>query len=132
MEYISMENKQIIMEKRNKIIYYASTGILTALMLFSASMYVLNYEEVKAVFIALSYPSHIIYPLALAKVLGLLAIWTNKSATLKEWAYAGFFFDLLLAAGAHFNANDGEYLPAIVGMVLVLVSYNLNKKLFVK
>ena len=76
----------------------------------------------------LGFPTYIIYPLAIAKILGLVAIWTKKSETLKEWAYAGFFFNFLLAATAHININDGEFAPALVAMVLLFVSYFFEKK----
>ena len=50
--------------------------------------------------------------------------------TLKEWAYAGLFFDFILAAGGHIMADDGGYAPAIVAMVVLLVSYSYDRKLF--
>lgn len=114
--------------KRNRIIYLVSTGLLTALMLMSAGMYFFNNQMVSETFVKLGYPTYIIYPLAIAKILGLIAIWTKKSKTLKEWAYAGFFFDFVLAAGAHFMVNDGEFAPGLVAIVLLLVSYNFEDK----
>ena len=118
------------MNKRDLWIYRISTGLLTALMLMGATMYFVQYDMVSDTFTKLGYPTYIIYPLATAKLLGLVTIWTRKSETLKEWAYAGFFFDLLLAASAHISINDGEYAPALVGMVLVLVSYTYSRKLY--
>ena len=115
--------------KKEKIIYLASTGLLTALMLFSAGMYFLNYPMVSETFAQLGFPTFIIYPLAIAKILGLVAIWSKKNRTLMEWAYAGFFFDLILAAGAHISINDGEYAAALAGIVLLLTSYFSEKKL---
>ena len=118
--------------KTIRIIYYSSTGLLTALMLFSAGMYVLNHEMVAANFTNLGYPTYIIYPLALAKVLGLVAIWTKQSDTLKEWAYAGFFFDVVLAFSAHLMVSDGAFQAAMLGIVLVLASYWSEKQLVKK
>jgi len=60
--------------------------------------------------------------LLIAKILGLIAIWTKLSGMLTEWAYAGFFFDVILALVAHLDANDGAHLFAMVGLVLVVVS----------
>ena len=115
--------------KRNKIIYLVATGLLSALMLMSAGMYFLQYDMVSDTFTRLGFPTYIIYPLAIAKILGLVAIWTKKSQMLKEWAYAGFFFDFLLASSAHINVGDGEYLPAMIAMVLLAVSYIFEKKM---
>ncbi|WP_297798502.1 DoxX family protein [uncultured Eudoraea sp.] len=115
--------------KRNRIIYYLATGLLTVLMLLSAGMYFLNHEMVAETFSKLGYPSYIIYPLAIAKILGLIAIWSKKSNPLKEWAYAGFFFDFVLALSAHLHINDGEFGGALVAIILLLVSYVYEKKL---
>ncbi len=117
------------MEKRDKMVYYVSTGLLSALMLMSAGMYLFNNAAVQEIFIKLGYPTYIIYPLAIAKILGLIAIWTRKSNMLKEWAYAGFFFDFLLAGSAHINAADGEYIPALLAMVLLFLSYFFGNKI---
>lgn len=114
--------------KNKNWIYLISTGLLTALMLMSAGMYFFNYEEVTATFLSLGFPGYIVYPLAIAKILGLVAIWTNKSYSLKEWAYAGFFFDFTLALSAHLVAGDGQFLPAIVALILLGASYYGWKK----
>jgi len=111
------------MNKRNKIIYLVATGLLSVNMLLSAGMYLFKHEMVVEMFTSLFYPAYIIYPLAIAKILGLIAIWSDKSRTLKEWAYAGFVFELLLAFSAHINVGDGESLPAAIALLLVLISY---------
>jgi hypothetical protein len=118
------------MEKRNKIIYWIATGLLTALMLMSAGMYFMNYEMVSATFTKLGFPTFVIYPLAVAKLLGLVAILSKKSNLLKEWAYAGFFFDFILAFFAHIVAQDGEYAPAFIAIVLLVVSRIYEQKAF--
>lgn len=116
-------------QKRNRIIYYIAIGLLTALVLLSAGMYFFNHEMVAETFSKLGYPTYIIYPLAIAKILGLIAIWSKKSDTLKEWAYAGFFFDFVLALAAHLYIKDGEFGGALVAIILLLVSYVFEKKL---
>lgn len=113
---------------KNKLAYYVATTLLSLMMLGGAGMYVFNHTEVANVFEALGYPTYIIYPLAVAKVLGIIAIWSNFNKSLKEWAYAGFFYDLVLAVAAHVSIRDGEYAPAIVGMALLVVSYVFQQK----
>ena len=112
------------MNKRGyKTIYLITTGLLSLLMLFSAGMYFFNHQMVVDTFERLGYPTYIIYPLAIAKILGLIAIWSRKSTTLREWAYAGFFFDFLLAFTAHLYVKDGEHFAALMAMIFLLVSY---------
>ena len=116
--------------KAQKTIYWIATGLFSALILMSATMYIVKHDMVAAMFKSLGYPLHIIYPLALAKLLGVIAILTKRSQTLKEWAYAGFFFELILAAGAHIAVGDGGAGGAIAGLVLVMTSYFMEKKAF--
>ncbi|MGB1315471.1 MAG: DoxX family protein [Chitinophagales bacterium] len=115
--------------KKAKIIYLISTGLLSLMMLMSAGMYIVKNADVSVIFSGLGFPTYIIYPLAVAKILGIIAIWTKKSQCLKEWAYAGFFFDFVLAASAHISVSDGEFIPAIVAIVLLFVSYFSEKKM---
>jgi len=115
--------------KTIKITYWVSTGIISLLLVMSAGMYIFNNAEVGLTFSNLGYPAYIIYPLALAKILALIAIWTNKSKALKEWAYAGLFFDFILAFFAHVMVNDGEFAPALLATVLLIVSYYTWKQL---
>ena len=118
------------MKNRELLIYRIATGLISLLMAFSATMYFVQNEIVRETFLNLGFPTFIIYPLAIAKILGLIAIWSNKSKMLKEWAYAGFTFDLLLATGSHLVAQDGAAAPAFFGLILLGTSYFYHRKLF--
>ena len=115
---------------KNKYIYWAVTGLFSLMILGGASMYLFNTEMVATNFTKLGYPTHLIYPLAILKILGITAILTKKSQTLKEWAYAGFFFNLSLAVMAHINAGDGEAPAAGVALTLLLTSYGFDRLVF--
>jgi hypothetical protein len=116
--------------KKDRIIYWGFTGVLAGMMIASAGMYVFAHDQVAATFESLGYPTYLIYPLAVAKLLGVLAILTKKSGTLKDLAYAGFFYDFLLAGSAHLNAGDGEFVPALAALVLLIVSFIYDRKLY--
>lgn len=116
--------------KRARIGYYVALGLFTALMLFSVFNYLFQNETVQGAFTSLGFPTFLIYPLAIAKLLGLAAIWTKRSVVLKEWAYAGFTFNIILAALAHLNAGDGRVGGALVALVLILSTYFLEKRVF--
>ncbi|ARV07896.1 hypothetical protein BTO04_14860 [Polaribacter sp. SA4-10] len=115
--------------KKTKTLYYASTGLLTLLMLFSAGMYFFNHEEVASMFNNFGYPTYIIYPYAIAKLLGVVAIWFIGNKILKEWAYAGFFFAFTFAFFAHVMIGDGEQMGAILAMIFLITSYFTSKKI---
>lgn len=114
--------------KIQKIGYYLATGVLTAIMIYSVQMYLRNPEVIAGYFESVNYPGYLVYPLAIAKVLGLIAIWGNFSKSLKEWAYAGFFFDVTLAFTAHIIAKDGEQMFAIIAFIALIISYFLGKQ----
>ena len=93
------------------------------------SQYFFNHEVVKGMFENLHFPTYLIYPMGIAKIIGILVIWFSKSQTLKEWAYAGFVLNLLLAVSAHLNVNDNEYFASVIVLILALSSYFFNRKL---
>ncbi|MGG8497924.1 DoxX family protein [Tenacibaculum sp. TC6] len=115
--------------KKNKIIFYTSTGLLTLLMLMSAGMYFFNHDVIAGMFKNFGYPTYIIYPYGVAKILGLVALWFFRGKFLNEWAYAGFFFAFILAFFAHVMIGDGEQLGAVLAMVLLIISYIFSKKI---
>lgn len=111
------------MKKRDKIIFYVVTGILTLLVGGGVAQYFFTHQIAVEGFTALGFPTWLIYPMGVAKVLGLLTIWAIKSDTLKQWAYAGFTFNFLLAVGAHLAVGDGEFPGALIALVILAGSY---------
>jgi len=77
---------------------------------------------VKGFFTGMNFPDWFVISLAIAKVLGVIAILTNINPVLKEWAYAGFFFDVILATGAHHYTGHGMIGLSFYGIFLVLGS----------
>ncbi len=118
------------MKKRDLIIHKIITGLFTALVLMGASQYFFNHEMVVGMFESLAFPTYLIYPVGVVKILGLIAIWSNISKSLKEWAYAGFVFNFLLGISAHVNVQDGGYMGAVIALLLVLVSYVYDRKVY--
>ena len=116
--------------KKHKIIYWVATGVLCFLFFAGAMMYIFNYERAHGFFISLGFPTWIIYPLAVLKILGVIAILTKRSNFLKELAYAGFLYDSILALVAHIMVSDGEYVPAVVSLILIAISWTFDRKVF--
>ena len=95
---------------------------MCAIFIFSAFMYFTKNEMVNGFFAELGFPVWLIYPLAVAKLLGVLAILSRKNQLLKEWAYAGFFFDAVLATLAHGYAGHGWFGLSVIAAVMVVLS----------
>lgn len=100
------------------------------MMLASGIIYLVNYAEAAKIFNSLGYPAYLVYPLGIAKILGVIAILTKKSRTLKDLAYAGFFYDFILALAAHINARDGGFAFPVIALVLLIVSYAIDRKIY--
>lgn len=118
--------------KREKIFYFVATGLLSLFMVFSVSNYIFNNEMIRAAFEGFGYPSYIIYPLAAAKMAGLIAVWGRFRPALTEWAYAGFFFNFVLAFFAHLMIGDGQQYGALVALILLFTSYFLYHRIYGK
>jgi len=77
---------------------------------------------------------HLGYPLYFASILGFwklagaIAIVTPGLPRLKEWAYAGFFFNLTAAAASHAAAGDSaaDVIAPLGFLALVLASWALR------
>jgi len=116
-----------------KIAYYVITGLLSLMLLYSSiGMYLMQTEMVKGFFEALGFPTYLVIPLAIAKITGVIVLLTRLNFYVKEWVYAAFFFNFSLAASAHINVGDGEAGGAFAALVLLVASYILDKKAFMK
>jgi hypothetical protein len=60
--------------------------------------------------------------------MGLIALWFFQTKRIVEWAYAGFFFNFVLAFFAHYMIGDGKQMGAVVALVLLMGSYLFSKK----
>jgi len=114
--------------KRDKIFYWATTGLVAAGFLMSSFMYLGQNEELMNSFNALGLPPYFVMLLGVAKLAGSLAIinpWTDR---LKEWAYAGFTFTLVGATYTHI-ATGTPFVAPVVFLVLVGLSYFFRSRL---
>lgn len=88
--------------KTINILYWIFTILFAALMIFSAiGSIVVNEDSKKLIHDYLGFPIYFIPFTGIAKLLGSIAILIPGLKTIKEWAYAGLFFDL---AGAIYSS----------------------------
>lgn len=93
-------------------------------------MYSFNHEEVVGMFTSFSYTIDIVYPYAIAKLLGVLALWFLGNKGIKEYVDAAFFFAFILAFFAQVMLGYGEQMGAALAMMLLSTSYIIiNKKI---
>ncbi len=111
--------------KKTNIIFWIATGLFSVFMLFASIPDALVIPEAHEFMTHLGYPDYFTRLIGILKILGVIAILVPGYPRLKEWAYAGFFFDL---AGATYSqiAADG-FTPPVLFMLLpigmMFVSY---------
>ena len=104
-------------------------------MIFSAIPNIMLDENTMNIFVkGLGYPAYFIQLLGIGKLLGSIAILVpGLNKTIKEWAYAGLFFDLIGAVYSGIAVSKGNVDPAMMGMLIWIVpgilSYIFWKKI---
>lgn len=116
--------------KKIKIIYWVVTGLFLLLITLGAIPDLLSIAEALAVFKHLGYPSYLSPFMGAAKLLGVIAILVPGYPRVKEWAYAGFVFDLTGALYSGLCSGDSfvQVSPIFVGYILIAVSYIYHHK----
>lgn len=105
--------------KKINIIYWIFTVLICGLMLFSSIGSFADPVASKAMMEGhFGYPPYITVFLSIAKILGVIALLVPGFPRLKEWAYAGFFFDLTGAMYSSIMVKD-----PIDGVLFFIVFY---------
>ena len=118
--------------KTINILYWVFTILFAALMIFSAYGSILvNEDAKKLIHDQLGYPVYFIPFTGYAKLIGAIVILIPGLKTIKEWAYAGLFFDLVGAVYsgvAAAKAFDPMLLFMLVWFIPGILSYIFWKK----
>lgn len=112
--------------KKIKIFYWIFTGLMIALMLFSGITGLTSPVQSRALISEhLGYPGYFVPLVSIAKLFGVAAIAVPGFHRLKEWAYAGFAFDLGIAIYSFIAVKDpiSSTLFILFGLILVFGSY---------
>jgi hypothetical protein len=108
--------------------YWATTGLVAAAFAFGGFMDLSQGADVVAGMQHLGYPLYFATLLGVWKLLGAAAVVVPGWPRLKEWAYAGMFFDLTGAAVSHAAVGDpaGNVITPLVILGLVIASMLLR------
>jgi hypothetical protein len=121
--------------KSANILYWVFTVIFAVLMIFSAVGGIQpSQQSIQILHDGLGYPIYFIQFISVAKTDRLHSYCnTRPEKTVKEWAYAGLFFDL---AGAVYSgvASSGKFDPMMLSMLIwigtgILSYYFWHKKM---
>ena len=107
--------------KTNNIIYWISTILFSALMIFSAAGgFQPSQQAIQLIHDALGYPIYFIQFISFAKLIGAIIILIPGLKTIKEWAYAGLFFDLASAVYSGIASSD-KFDPLMITMLIWII-----------
>jgi hypothetical protein len=117
--------------KTNKIIYWVSTSLISAMMLFAGYAY-LTSPMAKTGFQHLGFPDYFRIELGVAKALGAIALilpWIPSK--IKEFGYFGFAITFVSAFIAHLSSGDPVSVAfnPVMAFIFLAVSYFTYSKL---
>ena len=117
--------------KRINLAYWTLTGLFSAFMIFSSiGGLTLNEQAVEYLHVKMGYPLYFIQWFSVFKVLGAIAILLPLPSRVKEWAYFGFFIDLVTALFSFLAINEpvSVWAPMLLFIAVLLVAYWLHHK----
>ena len=108
--------------KLRTIAYWTTTAVIALFFIGGGAADVAQPPDVVKLITHLGYPTYFATLIGVWKVLGGIAVIAPRLPRLKEWAYAGIFFDLTGAAVSHVSVGDGAFdvaIPLALSVVLV-------------
>jgi hypothetical protein len=114
--------------EKTTLAYWIATGLFCVALGFSGLAHTLKLEPVVSSMAALGYPLYFMSIIGLFKLAGVLTLLVPATPLLKEWAYAGFAFNLIGATASHAMAGDPlshTVRPALV-LLVGIASYALR------
>ncbi len=113
-----------------KALYWSATIIMVTIFLFTAGLNIFSMKQVAVFYSEIGVPVWMVIPVGFLKIAAIAIILSRRFDMLKEWAYAGLFFDAVLALTAHQISGDGAGWLAIIAALAVLISRILEEKVF--
>lgn len=114
-------------KRTRSTVYWTSTACVTLALTLGGLADVLHYPVADRTMAHLGFPPYFQVIIGVWKLLGVMALLSPGWPLLKEWAYAGMFFDVSGAAIAHAVSGDHlEIVPPIVVAALLVLSWALR------
>ena len=114
--------------KMKAIGYWTTTAILAFALLSGGAAQLAHKPETLEGMMHLGYPLYFVTILGFWKVLGAIALLAPRFPRLKEWAYAGIFFEMTGAAASHAACGDAAWhvIVTLIFAVLTVASWALR------
>ncbi|SDP50625.1 DoxX-like family protein [Mucilaginibacter sp. OK268] len=118
--------------KTTKTIYWIGIALTSLWFGTSGFCELTTNKLVWDITLKLGYPPHFIYTLGIAKVLGIIVLLIpGKLLRLKEWVFAGIFFDIIFAFASKLNVLGlASTMDAVIAFIMVSVTYIMFRKVY--
>jgi uncharacterized membrane protein YphA (DoxX/SURF4 family) len=113
---------------RRSTLYWITTIALAAENVLGGIWDVMRISSVRTEVVQLGFPVYFLTILGVWKLSGAVAILVPRFPRLKEWAYAGMFFNYSGAVAAHLTVGQGigSWGYPLFVMILVMASWRLR------
>ncbi len=111
-----------------RIVYLYQALVIMLAFLFALSGYwdISKNELTYPGTLRMGYPPYFILSLGVAKILGAVVLLIPNLKQLREWAFAGFTFDVIFAfISSLYIDSYADWLKAVIAFCLVLLTYSL-------
>ena len=119
-------------QKNAKRIYWTGT-VLTSIWFGASGFFELTKNPIVwDITLQLGYPAYFIYVLGIAKLSGIIVLLIpGKLLRLKEWVFAGVFFDIIFAFASKLSVvGPLGTVDAIVAFTMVSITYLMFRKIY--
>jgi len=116
--------------KIEKIIYWTGVSLIAAIFLLSGYLQITNPIS-RTQYISSGYPAHFTFLLGCFNIAGVVGLLMPPDINwIKEWAFAGFVFEMIFAFVASCLGNNIiSFWPPVAMFIVVLNTYIMFRKL---
>jgi len=111
--------------KKTDVLYWTFTGLFAAFMFLSALPDIVSAKIAIGGFIKMGMPLYLLPFLGIAKTAGVIAILIPGFPRIKEWAYAGLFFDIIGATYCVFSISSSGEMAGNLGFMAVPIALGI-------
>jgi hypothetical protein len=115
--------------KRGRLIaFWITTGIISLQVASGAYFDLTKFPNFAKIAEHLGYPAYLLTILGVLRVFALITLLIPRFPQLKEWAYAGLFFEFILAVVSHIAVGDNvqAWMWPLIFVIFLLASWYLR------
>lgn len=117
--------------RNNKIVYFYWTLIVLLAIFFTISglMEITKNPSTYPKTLRMGYPAYFILTLGIIKIAGVISLLIPQFNRLREWAIAGFTFDVIFAfVSGRSIASNADCIKSVIVFCVLMITYYLHRR----